>query len=71
MAGIGIGSVWEVGSVEVNYESPNQWAALSSDDEEDDDEDDDDSSTAVWKQVGEGEWEMEPATNLSQQGNFS
>ena len=40
MAGIGIGSVWEVGSVEANYESPNQWAALSSDlSEELDDED--------------------------------
>ena len=40
MAGIGIGSVWEVGSVEVNYESPHQWAALSSDDEEESDEED-------------------------------
>jgi len=35
---VGIGSVWEAGSVEVNYESPNQWAALSSDDEEESDE---------------------------------
>ena len=33
--------------------------------EEDDDEEDDDSSTAVWKQVGEEEWEMDPAANIS------
>jgi len=62
---VGIGSVWEVGSVEVRYESQvsvqNRFDAF----EEDDDEEDDDSSTAVWKQVGEEEWEMEPAVNLS------
>ena len=40
MAGIGIGSVWEVGSVEANYESPNPWAAFSSEDEEESDEED-------------------------------
>ena len=40
MAGIGIGSVWEVGSVEAKYESPNPWAAFSSEDEEESDEED-------------------------------
>ena len=55
---VGIGSVWEVGSVDVRYESQasvqNRFDAF----EEEDDEEDDDSSTAVWKQVGEEEWEM-------------
>jgi len=63
------GSVWEAGNVEVvknHYESPNRFAAFTTtDDEEDDDEEDDDSPTAVWKQVGKEEWEMEPAVNLS------